>query len=239
MKLHELFPDASVSDYQLYLEGSITKVQHSDWKTPKWCSLLGFNDGRVLLRPLNKTYQKVLQLYQNEIEVDPAFPECGFYPFRKSVCFVQRTIIRQNKKGICNKTLSILNLSDSFIQCARNMLAHKGYALTKKMYESINVPSFETQIKEILLGEPQFRFTPFSNALKQIEKTTMFARALAPMFAVSSGVYPNQDIALWYQDAVIGYVKNEKPKPTIIIEEPMFLQETYDVLGEVANVWAV
>jgi len=235
MKLADLFPEASVEDLKLYLEGTlvlsnnldgtktvfehgISLVKHIDSENAWICNPIASD--RPIGIPLTKW------------DMLPIHPEVGYYSIHRTCAFLSNRTLRQNRKSVCTNTTCLTNLFrlvEASLVCMVQEKLNRPFPDSLK--QSYMLPSNIESIYRILLA-PQ-RYFALQHAIQRIVEEKTFARALSKTFACSMGIRTGHPITLWFNLIPVGYIEHSS---RIIVTEPMFFQEVYDQFAPITEV---
>lgn len=214
----------SRSDLNLYFAHTHVKVITPDTKRPEWAFISQFDYGEgqdpeegsqdsdafVILRVPSGS--KSMRYRLEDVKFDFEIPQTGLYNYKKAVVLLSRRSYRQNKKTICNGTVSFFNTFELFRQFTpipEKFLLNNAWSWTIKNVD--NVFSFNT-------------YLTLEEAFKRVSKLKDFSRALNPNFFVGQGI-DTQIPSLWYRKTLIGDVLSTK---SILIRNQSFIQEAQD-----------
>jgi len=234
MILCDLFPDATPDDWRLYVEHTIVMCRQTDSPDYRPVFIHKIEYPKIVLLDLEQ--DRKISWDVRECYFKLFYPEPGYYSTKRTCVWLSRQTSRQNKKGICDSTISTLNMADT----SSAIIQDRVYA---QFHREELPPSFHTGFlpsirtpRDIwqILFDP-VRFFSFDKAVHSILSRRTFARALTPSFAVSMGIVPEFPLALWFNSILVGGSNNSD---RITVTQPLFFQEIHDVFSKIAEVTA-
>ena len=237
MLIHNLFPNATPDDWRLYIEHTIvlTKLPDDPGQVfqPVFVDSIRFPE--VSLTTILTNIKIILDTKDWDVEL--VYPEIGYYSARRTCIWLTRHTSRQNRKGVCDSTISVSNIFEP----AADLLFKTVYAkfqleqLPKSFLTGflINSP-LSKYLGRILFEGP--RFSTLSAACQSVLSKRTFARALTKSFALSMGFGHDFPLTLWYNSIVVGELINEQQ---IIVTQPLFFQEVFDAFAQIGEVTAL
>ena len=221
--LKVLFPDATLEDLKLYLQGCLVLAQTTTETAPslRHISDVYSEDGRrglVLTDYESKTDTKVAL---KDVLMSLWFPQDGWFSFRKTAVHLSRIPWRQNRKGICDSTVSLRNLSSLLWGSLRDV------NVPSKTVTSYGAGTTPYELWSLICPkQPRYQRLDNQKTLSSILESGIVGRALSPQFAVSRG----HDCAaptIWFGLHPIASVSMDDPS-TILVREKYFHQECLD-----------
>ena len=215
------------SDLNLYFAHTHVKVLTPDMQRPEWAFIDQFDledggdpdgppedssDCDVFVRLTAPSLEKKMKYSLEDVKFDFGLPQTGLYNYKKVVVLLSRRSFRQNKKAVCNGTISFFNTFELFRQFApipEKFLMQNAWSWTIRNVN--NVLSFNA-------------YCSLEEAFKKVSKLKDFSRALNPNFFVGQGIDKHIP-SLWYRKTLIGDVLGTK---SILIRNQSFLQEAQD-----------
>lgn len=203
------FLSLSTEDFKRYYLETYLKVSKDQGKTWGYFYISDYSGGEEKEEPSITLYEhpKKKAYRMSVLEFDFDFPTSGLYSNGRETIYFQRRSERQNKKGICDRTVRLIPFLSLFPDIP--LKNHRGYI----SISTENLNSFFINPKEESL----------KSAKEKLGKKGILSLSLDRNFGISCGIWSKLP-TLWYRFVPVGEIN----KQLILVYSETFLQEVFD-----------
>ena len=214
----QLFPEASVDDLKMYLNGCLVLTQLKGESSPSLRLVEDFlyDNPHRSIQLRDYTEKKSLTVKLKEVLLDTWFPIDGWFNYHRTGIYGTRVPYRQNRKGICESTMLFQNVFSMW-------RTHAKTAIGARIAEPYTFHANPMETYQ-LVSQINVRFSFFGAAFARITEGDVLARALSPQFAMTQGL-EDKHPSIWFKDIPAGKVVTSQ---RILVTEPLLMQEFRD-----------